>query len=403
MPLTRRKFLIAGLELGVAGSCLSPALAANRAVASSSGERSLVVLQLTGANDGLNTVVPHRQHEYQRARPTLALPASTLHRLDDDHGLHESAAGLAELYAEGALAIVHGVGCPDPDRSHFRSMAIWHSAQLDAAQAETGWVGRLADRIDRATETEMPSLHIGAEALPLAMRGRRWFAPTLRDPNGLQLTSLSTRHAECRASALERPHSEPASREELAFLREAARTSYATAERMQGLASRADSVAYPTHELARKLRLVARLLGGGFGTRVYYVTHDGYDTHARQAPAHAALLSELSGALHAFQRDLAAMGRDREVLVLVFSEFGRRVEENGSRGTDHGAGAPVFLVGSGVRGGMHGVAPDLSRLVDGDLRVDVDFRSIYAAIERHWFGVESHHGVAPMANLFAEA
>jgi uncharacterized protein (DUF1501 family) len=185
---------------------------------------------------------------------------------------------------------------------------------------------------------------------------------------------------------------------------------------MRGLAARGGFIAYPRHELGRKLELIARLISGRFGTRLFYVTHDGYDTHARQGPTHAALLGELSGALTAFQRDLASSDCDGSVAVLVFSEFGRRVEENASKGTDHGAGAPVLVLGSGVRGGMHGRAPNLARLVDGDVPVDVDFRSIYAALERDWLGLAASglgatrpapgtrggsEAIEPLAGLFA--
>jgi uncharacterized protein (DUF1501 family) len=395
MQIGRRRLVIGGLELAAFASVASRTSAAGLAgIASRSAERALVVVQLSGANDGLNTVVPHRQDAYYRARPVLGLSRQSLHALDDAHGLHPEAAGLAELYAQGRLAVVHGVGYPEPNRSHFRSMEIWHSADPLGPVGPTGWLGRVADRLAEANGSAMLSLHVGSEVLPLALQGERWFAPSVRDPRGFRLTTRSRAHADARLDLIS-----ARAPGDLGFLRDAARATYGAAERMQQLAEAGAAAEYPSHELAQKLRLVARLVTGGFGTRVYYLQHDGYDTHARQAPAHAALLGELSGALSAFQRDLAQHGESEHVLVLVFSEFGRRVEENGSKGTDHGAGAPLFLLGGRVRGGMHGTAPDLARLVDGDVPHGTDFRAIYASIESEWFGLANTQTSAPLRGL----
>jgi uncharacterized protein (DUF1501 family) len=391
---SRRQFLIGGLKVSAAAPLVAGLGRATR-FAGRGGGRALVVLQLTGGNDGLNTVVPHEQDDYYRLRPTLGLARGSLHALDEHHGLHPGLAGLGELFADGRVATLHGVGLPAPDRSHFRSMEVWHTAAPEGPPQDVGWLGKLADQIAAREPTAMAALHVGAEDLPLALRGRRAFPPTVEDPNGFRLQEGSERWAASRSALLEGQAGG-----ELAFLRAAAETTYRAAERMSALSERAAPIEYPEHELARRLRLIARLITGEFGTRVFHVQLGGFDTHARQAPLHAALLQQLSTALAAFQADLRHHDAEDRVTTLVFSEFGRRAAENGSRGTDHGAGAPVFLVGGRVRGGMHGAPPDLGRLVDGDVPATTDFRALYASLERDWMGLDPSTAIEPLA-LFA--
>jgi len=380
MLVTRRRFLIDGLRV----TALVPALASlAQPRDGSEGERVLVVVQLTGGNDGLNTVVPLRQDGYFRARPTLGLKPSNLHALDADHGLHPSLGGLGELFAEGLLCVVQGVGYPGANRSHFRSLEIWHSAEPAQPPRGVGWLGRMADQILLAAPGSMPALHVGDEELPLALMGRSVFAPTVRDEHSLRLAELPAL-AEERARLV----APGTATGELAFLRGAARSAYAAAERMERAVARPTSSAYPDLALAAKLRLIAKLVAGGFDTRLFLVTLGGFDTHARQAQLHAARLDELARSLAAFQRDLNALGARERVRTFVFSEFGRRVEENASRGTDHGAAAPVFLAGGQVHGGLKGTPPELEHLVDGDVGFTTDFRTLYTALERDWMGLE---------------
>ncbi len=385
MITTRRQFLVGGVRVAAALPFAAALGRAFAAPAGDEGERVLVVVQLTGGNDGLNTLVPWRQDGYWRARPTLGLARAQLVRLDDDHGLHPSLRPLEPLLGAGRAALVHGVGLPEPNRSHFRSMEIWHTAEPDAPPGDTGWLGRLADQLALRRPGTMPALHVGDAELPRALFGRESFAPTVRDARGFRLARTSS------AAAFERARAElldaPAEAGDVAFLRDAARATYSAAERMERLATDPSATSYPAHPLAQELRLVARLVGGGFGTRVFHVALGGFDTHAAQAPAHAALLADVASALAAFQRDLDASGAGERVLTLVFSEFGRRVHENGSRGTDHGAAAPVLLLGGTVRGGAHGTPPDLERLVDGDVPTTTDFRSLYTTLERDWMGL----------------
>lgn len=381
MPLSRRQLLIDGLRV----SALAPtvALLGSRRPGSS-GERVLVVVQLTGGNDGLNTVVPFSQDAYYRLRPTLALKRSSLHALDGDCGLHPALEELRPIFDDARLNVVQGVGYPKANRSHFRSLEIWHSADPEGAAKGLGWLGRMADQIVAAAPGSMPALHVGDEDMPLALMGRSVFAPSVSDENSLRLSDLQGLERE-RTSLLA---DEPGAPNELRFLRASARNAYEAAKRMERAVERPSSAKYPDLTLARKLRLVAKLVAGGFDTRLFLVTLGGFDTHARQAALHAALLEELARSLSAFQHDLRTCGAGERVLTLVFSEFGRRAEENASRGTDHGAAAPVFLLGGPGRGGLLGSPPDLERLSDGDVGHTTDFRALYTTIERDWMGLE---------------
>ena len=384
--LSRRGFLVGGMAV-TALSSLAPAGLARLTRSGDRDGRVLVVLQLSGGNDGLNTVVPFRQDAYFRLRPSISLAPGGLHRLDDDTALHTSMPGLTELFAEGDLAVVQGVGYPEPDRSHFRSMQVWHTADprtdfgAGFERPDAGWLGRLASQA-AARGSGMPALHLGTGDLPLSLKTRRGFTPTVRDHRGFELREPTPGFAAARARVLAAT-GDGGDRELLAA---AAASTYDAAARMEPLVGKRGD--YPDHPLAQRLALCAQLVAGGFGTRVFGLEHGGFDTHARQTPSHALLLSELSASLTAFQRDLAAKGVADRVVTLVFTEFGRRVEENASKGTDHGAAGPAFLLGEPVRGGLLGRAPDLTDLEAGDLPYGVDFRSIYTTLERDWLGLE---------------
>ncbi len=392
----RREFLGAGLGLSLtlATRRLPAALSAPRL--GRKRPRALCLVQLTGGNDGLAMLVPHEQDAYWRARPTLAAPPGELHALDDGHSLHPAMGALAALVRDGRAALVHAVGHPEPDRSHFRSMEIWHTARLDQPCGEVGWFGLLADRLAAGVEDEtgtLVSLHVGGGDLPLALRGRRVVAPCLRDADGMRVHPDVARLARWRDElCAQRPESAAGER---AFLRSAARASYRAAERMSALTAAETQSEYPESDLARRLRLVARLIAGGFGARLFHLELGCFDTHARQGPLHAALLGDLSAVLAAFQRDLEGEGVAEDVVTLVFSEFGRRVAENVSRGTDHGKAAPVIVLGGGARPGLLGTPADLERLDDGDVPYGTDFRALYAALEQDWFGLPATLEQAP--------
>ncbi|MEJ7639984.1 MAG: DUF1501 domain-containing protein [Singulisphaera sp.] len=388
---SRRTFLTHGLRDStlIALAPTLPAFLARtaRAVDAQKDERILVVLQLDGGNDGINTVVTLKDDGYAKHRRALRLPEKQLIRITPEVGLHPAMGDAGRLLESGRLAIVPGVGYPNPDRSHFRSLEIWHSARFDPLEhTGLGWIGRVLDGGPPPRDGAPP---------------RSWSAPTRpRPPSGEAPSAAALDRLDDYALADGKPDV-PAGPggEQAEFLRRSMLDAYAAAERLESVARAAPShAAYPESELARKLSLAARLIKSGLGTRIYYAIQRGYDTHYDQLPAHARLLEELGGALRAFLDDLAAAGLAERVAVLCFSEFGRRVRENGTRGTDHGTAGTVLLAGPCVRPGLHGAYPSLTDLVDGDLRMTVDFRRVYATVLESWLGLASKEALMAPSN-----
>jgi uncharacterized protein (DUF1501 family) len=347
--------------------------------------RVLVVIQLDGGNDGINTVVPFADEGYAKCRPTLRLWKEQLVKIDDSVGLHPEMKDAGRLLESGQLAIVQAVGYPNPNRSHFESMAIWHTARFDPEErGGLGWIGRGLDG-GRAPRGGVPAaVYVGGGQMPVALRSRRSVASGLTRPEDFV---LAPEVQPGRTGLGAEPKDDL-----LAFVRRSAVDGYATAERMAEVVRAGDGAGrYPASELGQQLGLMARLIKGGIGTRVYYARQPGYDTHATQLSRHAVLLRELSGAVKAFLDDLAAAKLADRVTVLVFSEFGRTVKENGSAGTDHGTAGPVFLAGPSVKSGLVGTMP---KLLDpdpkhGDLRVSTDFRRVYATVLESWLGLSA--------------
>jgi uncharacterized protein (DUF1501 family) len=345
--------------------------------------RILVIIQLDGGNDGINTVVPYKDDGYKKNRRDLRLAASELIKLDEraGFGLNAAMQRVDKLFQNGNLAVVHGVGYPNPSRSHFESMAIWQSARLSASVRDGyGWLGRMLDRSKPTSGGAPAAIVLSQTELPLSLRGRRAVATAMTQPDDCTLE----RDADTRGDGVRGASSALTS-----FVERSALDAYAFAAQMAAMAREERATAnYPSSALAGRLSLVARLIRAGLGSRVYYAIQSGYDTHSVQGGRHAELLGELAGALRAFHDDLAAAKLDDRVAVLCFSEFGRRVEENGSSGTDHGTAGPVFLVGSRVRGGLVGRAPSLVDLdPEGDLKMTVDFRRVYASVLEEWMGI----------------
>ncbi|MCI0587330.1 MAG: DUF1501 domain-containing protein [Planctomycetes bacterium] len=348
--------------------------------------RILVVVQLTGGNDGLNTVVPFADDLYHKARPNLRIETKDVLRLDDRVGLHPALAPLKGRFDKGEFAIVQGVGYPNPDRSHFRSMEIWHSARVEGPLPRAGWLGRVADGagapptllvhlgtpLPFALEREAGSVLAFDGVDAFSMAGDRNF-PQDRDA---QLEAFR-KICECRSPG-------PGSYAEV--VRATASSALASAEEVKACLGRGQNKA--TYPSGQRLALVARMIAGGMKTRLYYASVSGFDHHANQKGAHSNLLGQGASSIDAFFQDLEAAGRAKDVVVMAFSEFGRRVEENGSGGTDHGTSGPVFLFGPGVKGGLHGAPPNLGDLADGDLKFAIDFRSVYAAVLRDWLGAD---------------
>ena len=356
--------------------------------AHSKGGRITVMLELNGGNDGINTVVPFRDDGYAKYRKTLQIPRVELLEITDDLGLHPSLSGFAKLYERGELAIVQGVGYPNPNLSHEVSLDVWHTAMLDrVGRSGYGWIGRMLDlgprdeKGARATTGAPGALLAGPHALPRALRSRRSSVATV--------PSIETylEAGEIGSAALLESEVESAMGERIRRILSDARS---TAKSIDSAVARAKSeTVYPGTRLARDLKLIATLIRAEFETPVYYAIQPGYDTHSLQEPSHVSRMQELGDALAVFMDDMRAAERGKDVTVIVFSEFGRRVEENASRGTDHGTAGPVFLAGGSVAPGLHGTYPSLTDLVDGDLKSSVDLRCVYRSLLEQWMGMDA--------------
>jgi uncharacterized protein (DUF1501 family) len=372
---TRRDFLRHGLTLAAAAGTV-PAFLARTAEAlaepaTKDAERILVLLQLAGGNDGLNTLVPYADDGYHRVRPKLGVPAKAVLPLNGYAGLHPELAAVKGLYDAGLCAVYQGVGYPNPDRSHFRSMEIWETG-TPATKEATGWVGRFFDANCPGCDQPTAGIAIGS-GLPLSLRNHRGVGLAVDDPEQFRALASGTGDAS------------PSGNGALDFLQRTSMNLRVSAEAIAGAAAKYKStVQYPPGNFARSLRLIAQMIAGGLPSRVYFASLTGFDTHANQFPTQPALLRQFAVAVAAFLKDLKEQRNDERVLLLQFSEFGRRVAENASGGTDHGTAAPLFLFGAPVRPGLHGTYPSMTNLDQGDLKYTLDFRTIYAAVLRDW-------------------
>jgi uncharacterized protein (DUF1501 family) len=397
MLITRRNFLRGSATAGIVSLAGMPpeflrrAALANEPHLNHADQRILVILELEGGNDGLNTVIPYADDEYYKARPGIAIAREAVLRLDESVGLHPQLGGLRELFDNDMLAIIQGVGYPQQDRSHFRSMDIWQSASLEAAAPDRGWLGRALDHEADPQSPDAPALAIGLQRLPLALTAANVNVPTIADIDGFRLNAGGDDATGRKRRDLMRRLAEPSSGGdgESQFLQRAATTAYRTAERL-GEVTRdyKPAASYPATQLANNLKLIAQMIAGDLGTRIFFVSLGGFDTHAQQVGAHQALLGELSSAVKAFYDDLKGHGLDERVVLATYSEFGRRVKENGSLGTDHGAASQMFVVTAG-KGGVYGAHPALTDLDEGDLKFHTDFRSVYATLLEKWLGFDS--------------
>jgi uncharacterized protein (DUF1501 family) len=372
--LTRRSFLRSSSLLVLAPTVPAFLARTARAAAPHADGRVLVVVQLDGGNDALNTVVPFTDPDYAKLRPKLRHDPKQLVKLDDSLGLHPAMRPVAKLWEAGQLAVVPGVGYPNPSRSHFAGMAVWHTARFgeEEVKASYGWLGRALD------EGGGESCVVAGET-PQALRGRRAGVVSLTRAEDLLLADPAAVKAAVG----------PASQADdlLSFVRRQAVDAVAGAEKVAAMSRDGADAGYPAGALGQRLRLVARMLKAGHAARVYYTAQGGYDTHAQQQFAHAALLAEFAGAVAAFFADLTAARLADRVALLAFSEFGRTIKENGSAGTDHGTAGAVFLAGPVVRGGVHGSSPSLTELEGGEPKMTTDFRRVYAAALTDWMGL----------------
>lgn len=346
----------------------------------------LVVCQLSGGNDGLNTVVPYANKKYYQLRPTLGIPEAQVLKLDEQLGLHPAMKGLHDLYREKKVAIVQGVGYPQPNRSHFKSMEIWQSASPDG-KLRYGWIGRYFDGA-AARNPLNPVVAIGLST----EKPRALNADVASIPCFASLTDIQSMVGDPDAERMLRQIQgmEAGQNTDTRVVQMANKTALdAMASLRDKLGAFTAKQTYANDRFGQGFKQIAQLVATSPQTRVIYFSAGGFDTHARQAEAHKNLLQGFSDAMLAFQRELEALGKDKKVTTLVFSEFGRRSYENASAGTDHGAAAPMMLIGGNVKGGIHGPIPDLDNLIDGDLRFAIDFRQVYATTVENWMGGDS--------------
>lgn len=344
-------------------------------------ERIMVVVELTGGNDGLDTVAPYTNDAYLKARPTLGIKKDSALKIDDDYGFHPRLGGLKAIYDEGLVALVQGCGYPNPDRSHFSSMEYWHTATPYVPQ-NTGWVGRFADA--KWPEPKPNAVVNIAVKQSLAVQAKINSPVVFNRPEEFVRAGDKDQAASYEKLLDHKKTGNSA----LDFLTAVSKNaSDSSVQVREAVGSYQTPVPYGGTPLAQDLRKVAALIKAGFPTRVYYVSLAGFDTHSSQAGGRSYLLTGLGEALHGFQADLKRIGREKDVAMMMFSEFGRRVEENASQGTDHGTAGPMFVIGKSVKAGLYGKHPSLTDLdSNGDLKMTTDFRRVYATMIDEWMG-----------------
>ena len=368
MSVSRRQILRAGVGLGLFSIGGAMPMGVSRLGFAGDGVRAaggaavseknvLVVVQLTGGNDGLNTVIPFGHDAYHRARPSIGLK-DRLHLLGDGLALHPAMIAFKTLFDDGKLAIINGCGYPVPSRSHFDALEIWHTAS--PARNETcGWLGRCIDHLRSGGEGTLQAVNIGPE-LPQALTAQT-----------------------CRAASI------PSAGNAAVAMQHLARKPAEEAVARERLATRYGPDAEYPGGLGQDLRLIAQLIAANVDARIFYCQLAGFDTHANQLGQHERLLHNLAASVAAFTEDLRAKKYGDHVMVMCFSEFGRRLGQNSSGGTDHGAAGPMFIVGGKVKGGIYGASPSLADLDDGDLKYTIDFRRVYATVLERWLNVDA--------------
>jgi uncharacterized protein (DUF1501 family) len=403
MKVSRREFIRDGVAAFTV-TFAAPSFLADIARAQGARSRNLVVLYLSGGNDALSMLVPYTDPFYYTRRPTLGVPAGQVLQIGSDatgrpFGLHPRLGGLREIFNQGRLAVVLRTGYQNSSRSHFEGTDIWNTADPSSPQG-LGWLGRYLDTLPRPVDS-LAAWNTVRET-PRALMGRTVAVPAIPDARSYSFSSpnagaeaLNERVAATRISShvpVDRPH--------LAFVNGTARGALETLDRVADVSAYAGTVAYPNNGFSQALRTVAGSIVRGIGTRVFWVQTGGYDTHAGQGTnggAYTALMGTLNDGLFAFYNDLRNQGLLNDTLILQFSEFSRRISENGSAGTDHGAAGLMMAIGGGVRGGLHGTGASLNPVPDNpslenngsDVRHETDFRAVYARVLEGWLGADS--------------
>ena len=348
------------------------------------GNRVLVILQLSGGNDGLNTVIPTYNDIYYKQRPKLGIEKVKAHSLSDEAGLHPALVAFKGLYDEGELGILNSVGYPNPDRSHFRSMDIWHSASDSRDYWATGWVGRFLDNLCKGCDKPTYALELD-DMLSMALKGEQVNAIAMRDPRRLYGTANERFFRE-----VLKQHTDPSGEQPVDYLYKTMASTLSSADYIfQQSKMKPTRASYPQTQLGNDLKTIASLIYSDINTKVYYLSIGSFDTHINQQFTQQRLFTEINDAVAAFTKDLKANGRFEDVLLMTFSEFGRRVSQNASGGTDHGTANNMFFIGGGLKQkGLINALPDLTDLDDGDLKYKVDFKSVYATVLNKWLGAD---------------
>jgi uncharacterized protein (DUF1501 family) len=383
-PMRRRDFL-ASIAASAACLCAAPRSGIMEGLLPTDPDRVLVLLQMSGGNDGLSMVVPFGMDTYHKVRRASRIPTESVLKLDALVGLNPSLKALMPIWESGRLAVIQGAGYPSPNRSHFESMDIWHAADTRGRDAGEGWVGRWADAVPDETFDANTVVHVGGDK-PWSLHARRHAAVaftradlfkwhgTADEQAAFERVAETTGRDGGRDDAIER-------------IRRAIRDAQTSSSAIRNAAAAYKPKAkYGNSALSRQLATIAALVHGGVRGRVYSVTFGGFDTHTGQRARHDALMADLGDSLAAFLSDLREQGHDKRVVVMTFSEFGRRIEENASGGTDHGTAGPMFVVGTPVVGGLYGTHPSLDDTDRGDLKFNVDFRRVYATLIDRWIG-----------------
>ncbi len=390
---TRREFVTRGLGLVGVGTVL-PNYLVHTALAGPSaepGQRTLVVLELSGGHDAISELVPYGHEEYGKARKATRIKDDEVIKLNNELGLHPNLKGFKELLDQGAFAAIPGVGYPETNYSHFTATEIWHTARHQASSEPYGWIGRGIDCGHKGNPDPTLSIAVGTGKSPRLMVGNEHPGIAFSNPDQYRYTG--DRGDKARAELYRELNALDADKAQgsLNFITSTARRANDSSDRIRQLVGAyKPKVEYPSNGLGRSLQIIAGLITGGLNTRIFFTSTGGYDTHRGQRPNHDKLMENLNACVSAFQKDLAQQGQDQRVLMMTTSEFGRRVQENGNEGTDHGAAAAQFLFGPALKPGIHGKHPSLTDLQGGgggSLKHTTDFRSVYATVLEKWLGI----------------
>lgn len=351
-----------------------------------SGYKNLVIIQLSGGNDGLNTIVPYGNDIYYQKRNTIAISKTDIIKLDDMQGLNPSLSALKEIYDQGWMSVINSVGYPNPDRSHFRSMDIWQTGSESNQFLSTGWIGRYLDANCQVNNNPYTAIEVD-DTLSLAMKGIKMKGVAVQDPEKLYQTTREPFFKDL----VHAHNATDLNEDNLGYLYKTMIESYSSADYIRNTSKTYNVTGtYPATQLGNQLKTVSKFINSGLETRVYYVSLSGFDTHIRQNDQQARQLKIYGDAVAAFIKDLKQTGKLDDTLVMTFSEFGRRVEQNASNGTDHGTANNILIYGGKLKkAGIYNNAPDLATLDNGDLKYEIDFRDVYATLLDKWLNMNN--------------